>query len=260
MLLNRRDALRLLLATAVVTPWAVRADERPARRSPKKGWAGNRPESAKQFGCTWWYDWGCPGKGADGYEFVPMVKGNRKPVPSAELGRFADPAAKHLLSFNEPERSGQGNLTVAQALEAWPALVAFADEKKLRLGSPCVSSDGGGGAWMREFMEQAQRKKLRIDFVAAHWYRSADPGAFEDWLKELNTSYRRPVWVTEFNAMYTGADEAGHLQFLKGALRALEKHRFVERYAYFNPGSGKAALLKDGELTKLGEAYRAVGD
>ncbi len=257
---NRRDALRLLLATAVVAPWAARAEERPARRSPKKGWAGNRTESAKQFGCTWWYDWGCAGKGSDGYEFVPMVKGNRKPVPSAETARLADPAAKHLLGFNEPERSGQGNLTVAQALEAWPALVAFADEKKLRLGSPCVSSDGGGGAWMREFMEQAQRKKLRIDFVAAHWYRSADPGAFEDWLKDLNASYRRPVWVTEFNAMYTGADEAGHLQFLKGALRALEKHRFVERYAYFNPGSGKAALLKDGELTKLGEAYRAVGD
>jgi len=260
MRITRREALGLLWACPWAFPSMLAAEERPARRSAKKGWAGNRPESAKQFGCSWWYDWGCSGKGSDGYEFVPMVKGNRKPVPAAEQARLSDPSAKHLLGFNEPERTSQGNLTVAQAIEAWPLMVALAEERKLRLGSPCVSSDGGGGAWMREFMEQAQRKKLRIDFVAAHWYRSADPGAFEDWLKELNATYRRPVWVTEFNAMYTGADEAGHLQFLKGALRALEKHRFVERYAYFNPGSGKAALLKDGELTKLGEAYRAAGD
>ena len=32
---------------------------------------------------------------------------------------------------------------------AWPALAAFATEKKLRLGSPGVSSDGLGGTWMR---------------------------------------------------------------------------------------------------------------
>ena len=258
--LHRRDALRLLLAGVALAPTAGWAQEKPPRRSPKKGWGGNRPESATQFGCTWWYSWGCQGKGALGYEFVPMVKGNRRPVPAAELGGMKDPAARALLGFNEPERDSQGNLTVTQAVEAWPALVAFAEAKKLRLGSPCVSSDAGGGAWMREFMEQAQRKKLQIDFVTAHWYRSADPGAFEDWLKELNANYRRPVWITEFNAMYTRADEVGHAQFLRGALRALEKHRFVERYAYFNPSAGKAALLKDGEPTKLGEVYRSTGD
>jgi hypothetical protein len=60
--------------------------------------------------------------------------------------------------------------------------------------------------------------------------------------------------------MYTKADDQGHAQFLRGALKALERSRFVERYAYFNPGSGKAALLKDGQLTKLGEIYRDVGD
>ncbi|MCX6917986.1 MAG: glycosyl hydrolase [Verrucomicrobia bacterium] len=260
MSLSRRDTLRLLLASATLAPLAAWAEEKPAHRSLKKGWAGNRPESAQQFGCTWWYAWGGSGKGTAGYEFVPMVKGNRQPVGSSELSQVSDVTTRCLLGFNEPERASQGNLTVAQAIEAWPLLVKFAEEKKLRLGSPCVSSDGGGGAWMREFIEQAQRKKLRIDFVTAHWYRSADPGAFEDWLKELNTNYKRPVWITEFNAMYSSADEAGQVQFLKGALRALERQRFVERYAYFNPSSGKAALLKDGEITKLGEVYRSAGD
>jgi hypothetical protein len=258
--LTRRDILRLLMTSAAMAPLAGWAADRPARRSPKKGWAGNRPESAKQFGCTWWYTWTCQGASTPGYEFVPMVKGHRKPMPATELAMFNDAGAKNLLGLNEPERDSQGNVTVEEAIEAWPAMVAFAKEKKLRLGSPGVSSDGQGGAWMRAFMEQAQRKKLQVDFINAHWYRSADPGAFEDWLKELNAAYRRPIWVTEFNAMYTKADDQGHAQFLRGALKALERSRFVERYAYFNPGSGKAALLKDGQLTKLGEIYRDVGD
>ena len=53
--LSRRDTIRLLLAGAAFAPLAGLAADRPAKRSPKKGWAGNRPESEKQFGCTWWY-------------------------------------------------------------------------------------------------------------------------------------------------------------------------------------------------------------
>lgn len=257
--LSRRDTIRLLLTATAWAPLASMAADRPARRSPKKGWAGNRPESATQFGCAWWYTWTCQGNSSPGYEFVPMVKGHRRPVPATELALMKDSTARCLLGLNEPERDSQGNLTVEEAIAAWPAMVAFAREKKLRLGSPGVSSDSLGGTWMREFMEQAQRKKLPVDFVTAHWYRSADPVAFEDWLKELYAVYRRPVWITEFNAMFTKADDAGHAQFLRGALRALERQRFVERYAYFNPSSGKAALLKDGEITKLGEIYRDAG-
>ena len=257
--LSRRDTIRLLLAGAAWAPLASLAADRAAKRSPKKGWAGNRPESEKQFGCTWWYTWTCQGSSTPGYEFVPMVKGHRRPVPDTELALMKDPAAKHLLGLNEPERDTQGNLTVEEAVAAWPAMATFATEKKLRLGSPGVSSDGLGGAWMREFMEQAQRKKLKVDFITAHWYRSADPAAYEEWLKELYAAYRRPIWVTEFNAMFTKADDNGHAQFLRGALKAMDRQRFVERYAYFNPKEGKAALLKDGALTKLGEIYRDAG-
>lgn len=257
--LSRRDVLRLLAAGVTCAPLSGLAADRPGRRSPKKGWCGNRPESAGQFGCTWWYDWTCRGESSPGYEFVPMVKGHRRPVPGSELERMDDPAARHLLGFNEPERDSQGNLIVDEAIAAWPAMTAFAQEKKLRLGSPSVSSDGQGGIWMRAFMEQAQRKKLRIDFITAHWYRSADPVAFEEWLKELYAAYRRPVWITEFNAMFTKADDNAHALFLRGALKALERQRFVERYAYFNTKEGKAALLKDDTLTKLGEIYRDAG-
>ena len=45
--------------------------------------------------------------------------------------------------------------------------------------------------------------------------------------------------------------------FLRGALKALERDRDVERYAYFNSRAGHVcALLKaDGSLSELGQMY-----
>ena len=44
-----------------------------------------------------------------------------------------------------------------------------------RLGSPAVS-DGGLG-WLYDFMAKADAAKLRVDFVAVHYYRAVeDPG------------------------------------------------------------------------------------
>lgn len=262
--MDRRVALRLLSAaglTPALLAQSAADGDRPARRSPKKGWAGDRPASRDQFGCTWWYNWGCRGIGAAGYEFVPQVKGNRLPLVDSEISQVADRSAKAILGYNEPERKDQGNVPLEAALDAWPRLTAFAESRRLRIGSPSNSSDTGGGAYLRDFMEGAKARRLKVDFLTAHWYRSANPDAFEGWLRDLHAAYRLPVWVKEFNAMYTGADAAEHQRFLRGALRCMERLRFVERYAYFNTSKGGAALLNaDGSPTRLGEIYRSAGD
>ena len=112
--------------------------------------------------------------------------------------------------------------------------------------------------WLDTFMEKAKRQKLRIDFVAVHWYRSRDAGEFESFIKKLDRDYRLPVWVTEFNGWSGPEDE--HYQFLKKSLRFLERSKTVERYAYFNPGKGKPHSLIDssGKITRMGELYRDV--
>ncbi len=262
--MDRRDALRLLSAASLAPALLAQSKPeagRPARLSPKKGWAGDRPASREQFGCAWWYNWGCPGRGSAGYEFVPQVKGNRQPLVESEVALVGDPSAKAILGYNEPERKDQGNVPLEAALEAWPRLTEFAERRKLRVGSPCNSSDTGGGAYLRAFMEGAKARRLKVDFLVAHWYRSANPDAFEAWLRDLHAAYRLPIWVKEFNAMYTGADAADQQRFLRGALRSLERLRFVERYAYFNASKGGASLLEaDGSLSKLGEIYRSAGD
>ena len=163
--------------------------------------------------------------------------------------------AKFLLGFNEPERKKQGNLSVQQALNHWPKIQKLAAEKNIPLGSPAPSSDRAGLAWLDEFMKQAKKKDLRIDFMALHYYRSRDPDDFEDFIETIAKKYRRPIWITEFNGW--AGNEKEHYNFLRKSLRFLERSKDVQRYAYFNPPAGKPHSLvdKNGEPTRMGKLY-----
>ena len=69
-----------------------------------------------------------------------------------------------VMGFNEPDQLSQSNLSVAKAIEWWPLLM----ELDVPLVSPgCVHPDR---EWMTEFMEEADRRKYRIDYVAVHSY------------------------------------------------------------------------------------------
>ncbi|MDQ8188679.1 glycosyl hydrolase [Roseibacillus persicicus] len=226
--------------------------------SAKKGWAGGNAKYRQLFNTHWYYNWSPSGPRGDG-QFVPMLKGTRQ-IRNGGLKKLqAYPELSHLLGYNEPERTKQGNLTVEAALKFWPKLQALAETKGARLGSPAPSSDKDGMEWLDEFMQQAKSRKLKVDFVALHYYRSRNPDDLEDFIKEVAKEYRLPIWLTEFNGWSGPRDE--HEDFLKEALRFLERERKVERYAYFNPGLGKphSLLNKDGSLTSLGELYRDAG-
>jgi hypothetical protein len=248
---------RQLLATLAATVPAV-AFGRSREPSAKKGWAGGDASMHKLFGANWYYTWSPKTRPSKAAEFVPMIKGEWSLRQAADITRMS--GISHLLGFNEPERQSQGNVTLGRALELWPKLTEIAEAKNLQLGSPAPSSDRGGMEWFGEFMKQAKRRKLRIDFVAMHWYRSRNADDFEDFVKDLARSYRLPIWITEFNGW--SGPEKEHYEFVKDSLKFLERNRDVDRYAYFNPGRGKPhSLLKnDGSLTRIGELYRDAGN
>ncbi len=217
--------------------------------SVKKGWDGDLA-TAQKLKAHWFYNWGPSGAGTADVEFVPMIKGKAH-VNARTLDAVKASGAKALLCFNEPERKDQGNLSVEEALDLWPQLMATG----LRLGSPAPSSDGRGMEWLSRFMEGARSRKLRVDFIALHWYRSANPEDFEHWLDEIHRQYHLPIWLTEFNAQYSGGDRE---RFAKQAFRLLDRKSYVERYAYFTPGPDKpASLWKQswGDLSPLGQDY-----
>lgn len=251
--MNRRHFVSTALAGIPATSFGLTGEE-----SKKKGWAGGSVDRHRKFGAHWHYNWSPSGKGG-GCPFVPMVKGRKQLANGAlrKVGGYRE--LPYLLGYNEPERSKQGNLSLKEALEIWPRLQKIAEEKNTRLGSPAPSSDKGGMDWLDAFMTQAKRNKLKVDFIAVHYYRSRNPDDLENFIKDLARSYRLPIWLTEFNGWAGPRDE--HENFLKKALKFLERERKVERYAYFEPGAGKPHSLfnKDGSLSKMGEMYRDAG-
>jgi hypothetical protein len=180
--------------------------------------------------------------------------------------------ARELLGFNEPDSSSQANMTPERAIALWPRL----QQTGLRLGSPAPAVPGDG--WLAHFMALARRRRLRIDFVALHYYQDfTNPTAVSDLRRQLVTihnEYRRPIWITEIGTLDlrrwkepmlrtpTEPLAAGYANKLFGMLDAL---RFVERYAWFcdycwtDPGCRLSSLLTSaGRLTPVGSVFKTA--
>jgi len=181
-----RPALTLLIALLAFASVSAAEPTASSKEPSKKGWAGGHPDAAKEMNCSGFYNWGPHGDSQDGVEVVPMIKG-KKGATEKVLTQIKKSGAKVLLGFNEPEREKQGDTTVEEALELWPRLMATG----LRLGSPAPSSDREGQAWLEKFMDGVEKRKLRLDFIAVHWYRSADVDKFrsEEYTSELQSRF-----------------------------------------------------------------------
>jgi hypothetical protein len=263
----KRTFLILALAFAFIAP--APADEVVI----KKGIGlGGDPElvqkQVKALNVGWHYNWMAAWKGRDikGVEYVPMIFKENEWTARA-LDSVKVPKSKMesspLLGYNEPDAKAQGNMSVDDALELWPAL----EKTNRRLGSPATVHPDN--AWMKAFMEGVEEKELRVDFICVHWYGELDAGKFIRRMEQVHKLYKKPIWITEFAIADWSAKSLKDnkhsprdvLKFMKDVLPELEKLDFVERYAWFpgKPGDarlGNSALFdKDGELTKLGEFY-----
>ncbi|BCY13848.1 sigma-70 family RNA polymerase sigma factor [Actinoplanes sp. L3-i22] len=246
-----------------------------AATSAKKGvgvWKFTGSKAALQdVGAGWYYDWASQNNDVPGpadVEFVPMIWGKQN-LTSATL-KQAKSEGKVLLGFNEPDMGGQANMSVEDALAAWPQLEATG----MRLVSPAVAYGGDtAGGWLDRFMTGAKDKGYRVDAIALHWYGSdfsaASVNQFLGYVDAVHKRYNKPIWITEFGLMnFSGSPkyptDAQKVTFIKGTTAGLEKRSFVERYAWFGlPAVGDSVdfgLYKDGDSpTEAGKAYRAAG-
>jgi len=156
-----------------------------------------------------------------------------------------------LLGFNEPDYSGQANLSPATAATGWTTnMEPFAG--KAKLVSPAVTNGGSpmGLTWLSSFISDCS--SCTIDAVAIHWYNGGDSTAFKSYIQEAYTAGgNRPLWITEFQASGT-TDEQN--TFLQEVIPFLDSSDMVERYAYFMASDG--ILLSSGTtLSTLGQTY-----
>jgi hypothetical protein len=238
----------------------------------KKGSLGNvKWTTADTYNSSWYYNWGLTAPHSEGIEFVPMSWSGGDSRTSLEVMEEAgqNMSFNHLLAFNEPDNEGQSNMTVAEALEAYPKLLASG----LRLGAPGVenvqysatSDSFNDSAWIQEFMDGCVELGYRVDFIPAHDYVRRSKSTFIERFKALHDRYNLPVWVTEYNYGNPNMGSAnltveqGYAN-IKGLTEALEEADFIERYNWYyffgqNTGIGG---MTDGELNITGQFYRDV--
>lgn len=274
--MNRRHLMKLSLLAALAPAGKILAAPKPLKSkggSAKKGLgiSGKSPDfdrRLKELNCKWFYNWtgAKPDDSPRDCDFIPMIwkySGNPQSVEKVAAGAKKEDA-KELLGFNEPDRSSQSNMTVEQALEAWPLL----QKTGLRLGSPaCVHPDND---WMKEFMKGIKERNLKVDFICVHSYAGPNANAFIERLEAIHKLYDKPIWITEFAVGDWNAKSPAEnrfkpdeiLKFMKDVLPKLDRLDFVERYAWFpadhdSPALGTSALWDaDGKLTRLGEYYK----
>jgi RNA polymerase sigma factor (sigma-70 family) len=238
--------------------------------STRKGvgvWTFNGVGTAlEQSGASWYYTWSTTHSGVSGPGFVPMIWGADS-ASSAALAQ-AKAAGPYLLGFNEPDMSGQSNMTVDQALSLWPKLESAGKV----LGSPAVAygADTPGG-WLDRFMSGARQKGYRVDFITLHWYGGdfTTPDAvaqLKSYLQAVHDRYHKPIWLTEFaltdfstgSARYPGDQQQA--AFLTAATKMLDGLSYLQRYAWFGlpakDGAPSTGLFHSGPVvTDEGRAF-----
>lgn len=234
----------------------------------KRGLAYNSAALTNAFAGTsmsWAYNWAPIPDGVldSAIEFVPMLWGP-KTLSGWETGLKSSLAAgaKHILSFNEPDLDAQANMDSATAAAAHIKYVnPYAGQA--RIGSPAITNggpsggtDGMGLGWLQNFFQKCGGN-CKVDFVAFHWYDSADNVAYfkkhvQDVIVLAKANGVPKVWLTEFAA--SGSDEQV-AKFLAEVLPWMDSNDAIERYAYFMCSEGE--LVSGNSLSAVGKAYAA---
>ena len=228
---------------------------------------------------AWTYNWGAtepasPGTGS--MEYVPMAWSGAS-VNTANVNAWTAGAAsgqyKELLGFNEPDQSGQANMTPAQAIRYWPQLQSTG----LALGSPACSSPfatgntGNGTNWLQDFMALAQANGYRVDFICFHAYIDWSGGAssaatIQNWCQQVYSWFGKPIWITEIGTCESSAYAPNSLaadMFMQGVFQMVGGLSYVQRVAWFadnslaNGGCADTSLYDaNNNLTSLGQIWR----
>jgi len=255
-------------------------------KSKKGGDKDQNLRRVKALNVSWNYSWntayvsGQPNT----IEFVPMVWGGRSAEklqqrlttdvsPQIKAGKV-----KRLLVFNEPDRLEQANMPYKQALDYWPMFESL----NIPLCSPScastegkkdASSQGTPGTWMRDFMREVEKRKLRVDYIGVHNYGGPNAKSFKAKMKRIYEMYgRRPLLLTEFACADWQARESGKnrhsqdevLTFMKDVLPWMEKQDWIVGYAWFSfspdkiEGTSSALFDKDDKMTACGKFYASV--
>ncbi|KAJ7091122.1 glycosyl hydrolase catalytic core-domain-containing protein [Mycena epipterygia] len=242
--------------------------------SSKAGIAGGGDASTDmtQFTTTgkvsWYYTWGLSSVDTE-LEFVPMLWGQKEVAQWSDTSDGINATITQrkptaVLGMNEPQETGQSNLTPQQGADMWKTYIEPLHAQGLRLGSPAPSSAPSGKTWIQDFLTACDGG-CTVDFIALHYY-DVNATAFAEYLTDFHNTFQRPIWVTEwacqnFNngPQCSAADVA---EFLNQTQAFMDAQDWVERYAWYGVlrdlggvNTDDAMMNSNGKITDLGEQY-----
>eukprot|EP01084_Bolivina_argentea_P148614 259788_1 len=247
-----------------------------------------------QSASTWWYNCSKYG-GTPIKEFVPMV-------PSAQWSKIDkidnDHKENHidivnttyLLGYNEPNRYKQGNTTPDSGAKFWKKYILEywgknSKSPKILVGpsahscgdsdntdsSNCITGYSDAYDWFNDFFANFSGSTLEdqiaaseIQYMAAHSY-SCDVESVKKNLEQLYTTYKLPIWLTEF-ACGSGSNpksknEAEQINYINQIIPWLENSDIIFRYAWFEQrDDSKRSILEVNNWEKIGPVYTSVGN
>jgi Glycosyl hydrolase catalytic core len=231
-----------------------------------KGVANSACADLTTLKVAWWYNWTTNSSGCATPQFVPMVWGHTGSEQTAagiagEVSGIVKAGYENVLGFNEPDNTGQSNISVMTAISLWPSF----NDPSVRVGSPATQGNSTGLTWIQSFMSQVNADtagSLRVDFIATHWYGwnagscDADAANLESWIKQIEAiPGNRPIWLTEWGCLNQSNPDAATVQaFFSGAIAMFAKHPRLERYAWY-PWTTNNELVDSGALTSLGTVF-----
>jgi hypothetical protein len=241
---------------------------------PKKGLADYAWTWAT-FSASWNYDWGINPVSNNlpaSVVFSPMQWNGVGigSLPQYYPGWHTNSKPASLLGFNEPDQTGQANMTTTNCIALWPQMQAT----DMPLVSPATSWPLI--QWMTDFYNQVTNNGFRVDYTGVHWYAYPYSPNLVSNLQNVYTNWWRPIWLTEFGSVDWDNNqwwtEETCYTFLAEFLWCAEDMSYLRRYSIFpfnadpppypwsivHPAPTSSVFYNDGvTLTAFGQLYAA---
>lgn len=252
--------------------------KRAVTSSSKAGlaWPNGDADNMAQFLGTgkvsWYYTWSSwPTNQGNSLEFVPQLWGEKsvddweKNIEGEVKTRLDQDQIKAIIGFNEPQESGQSDMSPDDAKELWVKyLEPLRKQYGVRLGSPPTSAASNSKPWTQEFLT-ACGSDCNVDFITIHWY-GVNATAFINYITDFHDTFQRPIWVSEwachdFSGMVPQCTQAQANEFMDTTQKFMDKTDWVERYSWFGAmpdpvvSAVNSLLDRQGTITPLGKQY-----
>lgn len=229
-----RFSLQILVVALAALLCAVSSTEAKLARGLAWGVNNNYgPRIAKGL-ISWYWHWqDGPNPLFNGkLEFVPCFWGPRYFSQwNQRKQEMKGNLPKHILSFNEPDVSGQANLDPKYAARLHMQELEPYAKRGVKISSPQIVYNI---QWLQEFMNECNKLGCTVDFMAIHWYGTYnDMAAFKRWVKLVYNIFKKPIWVTEYGiTAASGGNMAAIKQFHMDATIWMQSVKYVKRAAW----------------------------